>query len=146
MAFDLDTSLGFLVNRAAASMRLAFEQKLAPHGLTAPQWAVLARLLGQDGLPIGVIGASLGYDAPTMTGIARRLEAKRLVKRVRGSAGQDQRTVILQLTPVGRRLMERLPALAEEVNRRATRGLSVAERDELKRLLPLVTANLNLSE
>lgn len=140
MAFKLDSSLGFLMNRAANLMRGAIEERLKKYGLTAPQWAVLARLTEEDGLNHSEICARLFFDKPTITGIVGRLEKKGLVKRLKGT--KDRRVVAIHLTDRGRRLMGELPSFAEEVNRAASRGLKPGESEALKDALRRVIGNM----
>lgn len=139
--FKLDDSLGYLVNRAATVMRWALEARLAKHGLTPPQWAILARLWEEDALPMSEVGAILNIDKPTTSGIVDRLERKELVRRARDSA--DRRVVRICLTEKGRRLQGRLPKLAEEVNAVATRGMTARELAALKRALSRVWHNFD---
>ncbi|KYF82505.1 hypothetical protein BE20_41885 [Sorangium cellulosum] len=143
MSFQIDRSLGFLLNRAASTMRLALEDRLRPYDLTAPQWAVLERLaeLAEDeGQTMSSLGQSLGFDRPTTTGVVKRLELKGLVERTADAS--DGRVVRLALSERGRAQVSELPPLAAEVNRKAARGLSRDERAALERLLLRVIANM----
>ncbi|MBI2412116.1 MAG: MarR family transcriptional regulator [Deltaproteobacteria bacterium] len=140
MVFSLDSSLGFLMNRAANLMKGAIEERLRKYGLTAPQWAVLARLTEEDGLNHSEICARLFFDKPTITGIVGRLEKKGLVKRLKGA--KDRREVKVHLTGKGKNLMDELPSFAEEVNRAASKGLDARESAALKDALRKVISNL----
>ncbi len=131
--FKLDDSLGYLLNAAAVSMRWALEARLAPHGVTAPQWAVLARLWEEDGLPQSRIGERLSFDKPTVSGVVDRLEDKGLVRRVRDE--QDRRVTRVFLTEAGRGLRDTLVPLAEEVNGLAAWEFSPEELAALKSAL-----------
>lgn len=136
---NLDESLGFLLNRAAFAMRRALEHRLKPHGLTAPQWAILARLVEKDAQSPGAIGKSLHMDKPTTTGIVDRMEKKGLVKRTRNAT--DRRVVHVTLTAKGRNLFEKLPPLAKEVNQVAARGIGPEDAEQIKRLLRKIWDN-----
>lgn len=138
--FDFDDSLGFILNRSAAGMKRGLDERLAPYGLTAPQWAVLARLWDEDGRPLSEIGDRLFFDRPTMTGIVDRLVRKKLVRKVRSS--KDRRVVGVFLTEEGRSLRKTLPRLAIETNKRAEKGLSRKEIKELKRMLKVLWENM----
>lgn len=128
--FRLDDSLGFLLNCAAFAMRRGLEQRLAKHGLTAPQWAVLARLWEENVQSPSVIGRNLHFDRPTITGIVDRLEKKGLVRKTREA--EDRRVVRIHLTARGREMERQLPPYAREVNRVAAQGMSEAEVERLK--------------
>ncbi|KYG07352.1 hypothetical protein BE21_29785 [Sorangium cellulosum] len=140
MSFQIDRSLGFLLNRAASAMRLALEDRLRPYDLTAPQWAVLERLAEDEGQTMSSLGLSLGFDRPTTTGVVKRLEMKGLVERMADAS--DGRVVRLALSERGRAQVSELPPLAAEVNRKAAHGLSRDERAALERLLLRVIANM----
>lgn len=130
---NLDESLGFQVNRLAAAMRAALESRLAAHGLTAPQWATLMRLLERDGWPQRELGESQGMDKATVGGVIARLEAKGLV----GRAGhpEDARVNLVALTSKGRRLARAMRPFADVVNGRAKAALSAEESKLLQTLL-----------
>ncbi|MGD0640509.1 MAG: MarR family transcriptional regulator [Roseiarcus sp.] len=129
----LDDSLGFQVNRLAGAMRTALEARLVEHGLTAPQWATLMRLLERDGWPQKELGESQGMDKATVGGIVARLEAKGLIaRRVDPDDGRVHR---VSLTAHGRRSALALRPLAAEVNGRATAGLDPSEAAALRTLL-----------
>lgn len=140
MAFKLNQSLGFHLNRAAARMRMALEDGLRAYGLTAPQWAVLQRLREEPDQSMAALGASLGFDKPTISGVVLRLRQKLLV--TRGAADPDGRIVRVRLSSQGEQLVQALPPLAAQVNRRATRTLTAAQRQDLDRLLVQVLQNL----
>ncbi|MBI4666760.1 MAG: MarR family transcriptional regulator [Nitrospinae bacterium] len=140
MSFNLDESLGFLLNRAAHSMKWALEKKLARHGLTPPQWASLARLWEEDGLPQSQLGRRLHFDKPTISGIIDRLETKGLVRRERD--GEDKRVVRIFLAPKGKKLEKTLAGLATGVNQKAGAGLSPAGLENLKAMLTRIFTNM----
>lgn len=140
--FRLDDSLGFLINSVAFAMRRGLEQRLARHGLTAPQWAILARLWEEDGQSPSVIGRNLHFDKPTITGIADRLEEKGLVRKSRDT--EDRRVVRIHLTARGREMERQLPPYAREGNRVAAKGISDAEIEQLKGTLRRILENLRV--
>lgn len=139
--FKLDDSLGFLVNRAALAMRWALDDRLAKHDLTAPQWAILARLWEEDGQPLSAVGQAMHFDKPTTTGIVDRLEKKKLARRVRDSA--DRRVIRVYLTAAGKRLRSKLPSLARQVNTIAAKDMSKRELAALKEYLQRIWHNLD---
>lgn len=136
----LDESLGFQVNRLAGALRAALEARLIEHGLTAPQWATLMRLLERDGWPQKELGDSQGMDKATVGGIIARLETKGLV--ARRADPDDGRVNRVTLTPPGRRLARALRPLAAEVNARAAAGLDAREAAALHSLLIRARASL----
>ena len=78
------------------------------------------------------LGAHLGLDKSSMTGLVRRAEKRGLVRRA--PSPHDGRAVLVSLTPRGRKLVDEGVA---EIGRRITAltgHLSAAERAELTRL------------
>ncbi len=138
--FTLEKSLGFLVSRLASSMRSALESRLAEHELTAPQWAVLMRLLERDDWLQKDLGDGLGMDKATAGGVIARLEAKGLV--VRRREPSDARFNCVSATAQGRALALSVRPLAKIVNDRAISALTEGEVAELKRLLIRARASL----
>ena len=136
----LDDSLGYLINRAAVSMRWALEEKLSEHDLTAPQWAVLSRLMENNGQSLTAIGKSLHADKPTVTGVVDRLEQKGFVKKSRDL--EDRRIIRVYLTTKGKNVSSRLPELAERVNQDAIQGMNEEEVKKLKKQLLKIQNNL----
>jgi DNA-binding MarR family transcriptional regulator len=139
--WTLNQSLGFHVNRLAGAMRTAMEARLVPHGLTAPQWGTLMRLLEHDGWPQRELGQSLGMDKATIGGVIARLEAKRLL--MRQVDPEDARVKCVTLTAAGRKLSRALQPLAEEVNDRATATFSPREVAQLVSLLTRARSDLS---
>lgn len=139
--FALDTSLGFIVQKAAVCMRRAFEAELEPYGVTAPQWSLLARIAEQEGSTQAALGESSLFDRATTTGILARLEARGVVER--RPHADDPRANAVFLTPAGRRLFAQLPALAERVNARALHGMTRADAQRLRELLGALIGNFD---
>lgn len=80
---------------------------LARDGITLPQFDVLAQLSRAGaGLTATELSRRLLVTAGNLTGIIRRLEADRLVRRE--TLVQDRRAARIALTPAGKRLVARL--------------------------------------
>jgi DNA-binding MarR family transcriptional regulator len=104
------------------------EQVVHSVGLTPQQHQVLVVLrAARDGeLTIGQLAQALMLKPHSVSGLADRLEARRLVVRTRSES--DGRSVVLRLTDRARELMA---------------SLSVTHRDELKRIRPLLISLLS---
>ena len=75
--------------------------------VTPPQWGILSALFfEQQGLPIGTLSQKRGFDAPTITGIVKRLEQSGLAERRHDR--EDRRVVKVYLTDEGREIMPTL--------------------------------------
>jgi DNA-binding MarR family transcriptional regulator len=74
-----------------------------------------------------------------MTRAMDRLEAKGLVRRERSV--EDRRVVLLALTPEGRKVARRVPAVLSDVLNGHLDGFSVAEWEQLQALLRRMVVN-----
>src|SRR5438876_9577791 len=100
-----------------------------PYIVTPPQFGVLILLIEQDGQTIGTLSQKRAIDAPTMTGIVRRLEQNGLVERRHDR--EDRRVVKVYLTTEGRDIMQYLPDGAKAFNEIMVQGFSEAEQRDL---------------
>jgi len=112
-----------------------------PYVITPPQWGVLSMLHESDGITIGAVSQKRGFDAPTITGIVKRLEANGLVKRVHDH--EDRRQVKLYLTEEGRDIMQFLPDAAKSFYEILVQGFSEAEQYDFVMKLQQLIANLS---
>ncbi len=104
------------------------ERVVKAAGLTPQQHQVLVALrAAKDGeLTIGQLAEALLLQPHSVSGLADRLEALKLVERVRSE--DDRRSVSLRLTAKAREIMA---------------SLSATHRDELRRIRPLLISLLS---
>lgn len=110
----LDHQLCFALYSASLAMTRVYKPLLDPLGLTYPQYLVMLVLWETDGCSLSQVGARLGLDSGTLTPLLKRLEVSGRVQRLRDA--DDERRVLLRLTPSGRALESRAasvpPAIA----------------------------------
>src|ERR1700760_2028196 len=82
-------------------------------GLTYPQYLAMLVLWERDGVPVKEIGERLFLDSGTLTPLLKRLEKAQLVKRTRSR--EDERQVLIALTPQGHALQEKAKAVPHSV-------------------------------
>lgn len=124
-SYSTEESVSWLLNYAGRLATRRTTSKLQAHGITPPQWAVMAQLLEHDGQSLSGLGSRALFDGPTMTGIVDRLESNGLVQRRRDSS--DRRVINLYLTDRGRELMSQLPPIGQLTDEEIARGLSQEE-------------------
>jgi DNA-binding MarR family transcriptional regulator len=112
-----------------------------PYVITPPQWGVLSLLHEEDGQAIGTLSKKRAIDAPTMTGIVKRLEQSGLVERRHDC--EDRRLVKVYLTDEGRDIMRFLPDAAIEFSKTMSQGFSEDEKRDLQAKLQRIIANLS---
>jgi DNA-binding MarR family transcriptional regulator len=113
---------------------------LEPLGLTYPQYLVMLVLWEHPDSTVKDLGAALMLDSGTLSPLLKRLEAAGLVTRRRDH--DDERCLVVSLTPEGERLADRVSCVPEAAARAS--GLTLTElvglRDTLVALTGKVTA------
>jgi DNA-binding MarR family transcriptional regulator len=110
---QLDRQLCFALYSASLAMTKLYKPLLEPLGLTYPQYLVMLVLWEGDGITVSQLGERVALDSGTLTPLLKRLEASKLVQRLRDNA--DERRVLLQLTQAGRALKGKAAAVPEAV-------------------------------
>jgi MarR family transcriptional regulator, 2-MHQ and catechol-resistance regulon repressor len=119
--------------RASKAVLGRIEKRLALDGLTATQIGVLEGILHLGPLTQRELGRKVLTSAGNMTDVIDKLAARGLVTRSR--APQDRRSVIVDLTPAGRTLIESVfPQHAQDIAA-AMAGLDATELAALEVLL-----------
>jgi DNA-binding MarR family transcriptional regulator len=149
MSFSAKENIGYWLFYTQRCIAYAFGEVLAhyceehgkPYVVTPAQWGVLSLLFEQDGITISAISHNRGVDAPTVTGIVKRLEQSKLVERLHDE--QDRRVVKVYLTEEGRALMQGLFVEVERLYERMLEGFSAEDRRDLLCKLQTIVANIS---
>jgi MarR family 2-MHQ and catechol resistance regulon transcriptional repressor len=119
--------------RASKAVLARVEPLLAAHGLTPTQLGVLEVILHLGPLSQRELGRKVLTSAGNMTDVIDKLERRGLVSRTRTPS--DRRSVLVDLTPAGRTLIQSVfPGHAADIAA-AMAGLDRAELCELGALL-----------
>ena len=123
--------------RTAEVVRRELGTVVEAKGLTLQQYNVLRILRGggAGGVPTLDIADRMVEHAPGVTRLLDRLEAKRLVRRVR--CERDRRQVLCWIEPAGERLLAELEKPMRDAGRRRLAGLGP---DGLETLIVLLEA------
>ena len=135
----LGNQLCFAVYSTAHAFNRAYKPLLDRLGLTYPQYLVMLVLWERDGVPVKDIGERLLLDSGTLTPLLKRLEAAELVKRTRST--EDERQVLVALTPRGQALKEKARAVPEGIL--AASACSISELAAMKNDLIVLRDRLN---
>ena len=130
----LDKQLCFALYSASLAMTKVYKPLLAPLGLTYPQYLVMLALWENDGQSVSALGEKLALDSGTLTPLLKRLEAQGHVARQRDA--DDERRVIVRLTPAGRQLKIQARRIPQEIGRAS--GCELSEIVDLTRQLTTV--------
>ena len=110
-------------------MRVAYDRRMKPLGLTRSQWWVLNKLYFNEGINQSELAALLDIEKPTLGRLLDRLEDKGWVTRVPDA--KDRRTKRVYLTAKVEPTMKVMRKQAFETNEEALAGLSADERDSV---------------
>lgn len=100
----LDQQLCFPLYAASNLIIRAYGSLLKPLGLTYPQYLVMMVLWEVGEASVGELGERLYLDSGTLTPLLKRMEAAGHLRRQRSP--EDERRVLVQLTPAGMALKE----------------------------------------
>jgi DNA-binding MarR family transcriptional regulator len=135
----LDNQLCFAIYSTAHAFNRVYKPLLDRLGLTYPQYLVMLVLWERDGLPVRDIGERLFLDSGTLTPLLKRLETAELIKRTRTT--EDERQVLIALTPRGQALREKARAVLQGIL--AASACSVTELTAMKNELIVLRDRLN---
>lgn len=133
----LDAQTCFRLYLASKSVIQAYTPFLKPLGLTYPQYLVLLVLWESEPLSVKDLGGRLHLDSGTLSPVLKKLQDKKIVEKVRSKT--DERSVVISLTPMGRKLKEK----ALTVQNGVRSGICLADEkiSELNTMLDAFTAS-----
>lgn len=105
--------LAFALYGAANRMARMHKPFLEPLGLTFSQYLVLLELFAGTPRTVGALCAKLAMETGTITPLLKRLATAGIVTRTRDVT--DERRVLIELTPAGEGLRERVQAVSEQI-------------------------------
>lgn len=133
-----------MIDDTARLFRRAFNAKTREHGITALQFRLMKYLDGQRPTRQSDLAHKLEIEPISVSRMISRLVEAGLAERRRDPA--DKRAKCIALTPSAHRLLESVAHIGEEIGAEATEGLPPAKRDDLRRLIGKVRANLSRPE
>jgi DNA-binding MarR family transcriptional regulator len=140
MEYHLEDSLGFALHRTYMRAKAVAARRLRPHDLTPDQFGVLAVLWDDPGMTQGEIARHLVKDAPNITRIVDRLEAKGLLER-RKDPG-DRRAHRVYPSKRGIALKRTLGPEVLNIRTELYQSLSHKEQEAMRKLLDKLFTSL----
>lgn len=144
LEYDFENSVGFWICTASGAFQRAFNEELAPQGVTFRQAQVLSCLALEGVLSQTDLAERMRIEPPTVVGILDRMERDGWIRRE--SDKRDRRRKLIQATPASKPAWAKVVTAAERVRERATSGMTAAQLEQLRKLLSMVQANLPQSE
>jgi DNA-binding MarR family transcriptional regulator len=130
---ELVLSTLFLLKRLGMSAKEQTLDAFDEAGLHPYHHAILAVLDEGSRETQGAIADALGYDKGQLVGLLDELEEAGLVERRRDQA--DRRRHVVQMTPAGRKALDKLRRISGKVEDGFLEPLSEKEREQLHTLL-----------
>jgi DNA-binding MarR family transcriptional regulator len=126
--------------RTADLVRRQMTALVVPHGITLQQYNVLRILrgAGNDGVPTLDVADRMIEQAPGVTRLLDRLEAKELIRRQR--CPKDRRQHLCWIAPKGLAVLEKIDASAARAHDDSLKGLRHKDRLTFIRLLDAIRA------
>lgn len=135
---QLDQQVCFPLYAASNLLTRAYRPILADLGLTYPQYLVMLALWEKSPLTVGELGNKLWLDSGTLTPLLKRMEGSGIVERRRDA--EDERRVLINLTPQGRALRGKARKVPETLSKRL--GLSHDDATSLRSAVQSVIRTL----
>jgi DNA-binding MarR family transcriptional regulator len=105
-------------------------------GLSAPQLIALRLTEAEPGISIGEVARRMFAHPSTVSGVIDRLESRGAIRRL--TDAEDRRSIRLELTPAGRRLLRGAPEPVHAGLARALRSMPRERLAQLRRTLDAV--------
>ncbi len=140
-----DRDLGYILHRAAMTVKCNFTNKLNEIGITPSQFRVLKEIYSHQvkstdaGLAPGCIAERLEFDRPTVSGILERLESQGWVERQRNSS--DRRSCLMCVTEKSIENLNELEEILSVNNSKILKGFTEDEIHAFKSYLLRVIDN-----
>jgi MarR family transcriptional regulator for hemolysin len=140
LEYDFENSVGYWVCQTAHMLQRAFNEELAPQGVTFRQAQVLGCLALEGRLSQTDLAERMGIEPPTLVGILDRMERDGWIRR--DGDKTDRRRKFVEPTAAARPVWNKIVTTARRVRSRATQGMTESQLSQLKKLLGVVQANM----
>lgn len=125
---------GYYLARARYIAFKTFDRHIgAQNGLNPVEFSLMLLVSGNENVTLTQLSQALGVAPPNMTGIVKRLEARKLVQRM--PAPQDKRMQHITLTRAGALLTAQAHAIGKTMDKSWLGRLTAAEQAMLVELL-----------
>ncbi|WP_418187030.1 MarR family winged helix-turn-helix transcriptional regulator [Aliarcobacter lanthieri] len=140
MKFDMNISLGFILNKTALMSKTLFAHKIKEFDITPEQWSIIFRVVETEGLTQKEISDSTYKDQANITRTIDRLEKKGFIQRQ--SNKTDRRISNIYSTKKAKDIVDDIALCSLNFNEELTKDFSKDEKKQLLNLLNRVYKNL----
>lgn len=137
--FSIKESTGYLLLRSYNVMSESLQNQFDEYGVTVSQWPLLYILYqGKENTP-AELAEYMKLNRSAITRLLDRLDKKQLIRRT--TSTHDKRSVVINLTNKGKKIVPALAAISRETNNRFLKGLSKSEIQQFDEILRKIQAN-----
>ncbi len=136
-----DPTIGSMLHDTGRLMRKLFDQKARHIELSRSQWRVLVLLSRLPGIKQAALAEHLEIEPITLSRQIDRMEDAGWVRREQDPS--DRRVRLLYITEQALPVMDKLKAMALQLNAQAVDGLSAGEVEAFVRTMQKIRANLS---
>lgn len=140
MAYRFTSSFPYLLNRVGVRMGELFSRRLAEFDLTLPMYRAMAALKQEGPQRLGDLSAMTTTELSTLSRLITTMKRNGLVSRIRPD--DNARTVRIELTAKGDKLVTKLMPIAAHFEAVGTNSFSSAEVNWLNSALRKIYQNL----
>ncbi|MFK5976782.1 MAG: MarR family winged helix-turn-helix transcriptional regulator [Sulfurovum sp.] len=140
MNFDMDKSLGFILNRTSLASKTGFNQLIKDYGISPEQWSVIFRVVQHSGISQKELADSTYKNQGNLTRMIDKLVEKEYLKRALDKS--DRRAIQLFATDKSIALVDEVVPLSNAFNQKLTDGFDESEKVKLIELLNRVYNNI----
>lgn len=140
MEFNLDDSLGFILNKLNSKVKNELFKRLKEYEVTPEQWSVLNCLWVKEGITPSELADIILKDKPNTNRILEKLQMKGLI--VRKTNLLDKRSFQIFLTERGWELKDELIPKVTQLLEEVTVGIEESKITEIKKILNQMYNNL----
>ena len=140
---DYDKNFGFLIHDVARLMRVAYDRRMKPLGLTRSQWWVINHLFFHPGISQTNLAKLLDVGRATLGRLLDRLEAKKWI--YRRPDDKDSRIKRVYLSDTVRPTLQTMRHEAKRTVDGALSSLSEKEQSQLFSMLQRMKTELSLA-
>lgn len=130
---DLEQSVGYLLKRTSAALRVGMDAALRPLDLTVPQYSCLEVLGQTEGLSNSELSRRVFVTRQAMDGVLRGLRERGLV--TRAETAPQGRALPTRLTDRGRRQLQAASTAVRSVEQQMLTGLTREQERGLRESL-----------
>lgn len=144
MEFNMDHSIGFLLNRTAIASKNSFNQLIKSFGISPEQWTVIYRVVEKRGISQKELADSTYKDQGNLTRMIDKLVEKEFL--TKSIDTDDRRAYKLFATAKAVDLVNQVIPITSAHNGRLTEDLSEEEALKLMELLNKVYNNMQRNQ